>query len=92
MTLRNVCQQIETIADYSGRKDKESVIAEFQDDPIFRKVVNYSLNPFLKYNMSGIRYNPDPITYQEHQNIDSIFKMLDYLSGKNGASNDEKLF
>jgi DNA ligase-1 len=42
--------------------------------------------------MSGIRYNPDPITYQEHQNIDSIFKMLDYLSGKNGASNDEKLF
>ena len=92
MSLAHVHSIIDNLSLMSGRLDKEAYIDLHKDDELFRKVINYALDPFLMYNMSGIGYSPTPDRFQEYQNIESIFKMLDHLAKKNGATNDEKFF
>ena len=92
MSLAHVFSIIDNISLMPGRLDKEAYIDLHKDDELFRKVVNYALNPFMMYNMTQVGYNPTPDRFQEYQNLDSIFKMLDHLSSKNGATNQEKEF
>jgi DNA ligase-1 len=92
MSLAPIFEILDTLSSMPGRLDKEATIDLHKDNELFRKVVNYTLNPFMMYNMTQCGYNPTPDRFQEYQNIDSIFKMLDHLAKKNGASNDEKEF
>lgn len=92
MSLAHVFNIIDHIAQIPGRLDKEAYIELHKDDELFRKVVTYALDPYMMYNMTQIGYNPTPDRFQEYQNVESIFKMLDHLAKKNGATNDEKLF
>jgi DNA ligase-1 len=93
MSLKHIYEAIQDIAAYSGRIDKENCIEKYKNDPLFKAVVHFAVNPFKKYNMTSVDYIPEHVTEEvkTHQTNDNIFKMLNYLESKNGATNADKL-
>lgn len=86
MSLKNVYEKLETIASYSGKKDKDNLISKYiQEDKLFKKTVFYALHPFKRYNTTQVNYNESA----NPQEIVKIFKMLEYLSQKRGANDKE---
>jgi DNA ligase-1 len=92
MSLKSVYDKIEEIASHSARTDKEAIINRYRKDELFKKSIYYALNPFLRFNIADLLFNPQPEKFPEYKNNESIFNMLDYLSAKNGATNAEKEF
>lgn len=92
MSLKSVYEKIDQIACFSARTDKEATINRYRNDDLFRKCAYYALNPFLRFNISDVKFNPNPEKYPEYKNIESIFNMLDYLAAKRGATDQEKEF
>jgi len=91
MSLKSVHTILEDIAAHSGRLEKEAIINNRRNDEIFTKVIYYMLNPYMTFNMTSIPFAPDAL-FSEYKNNQSIFDMLDYLSAKNGATDQEKQF
>jgi len=77
--------------------NKEDMLIQNLKDPIFgkilRKVLDYMTNPKYSFQIKQIKYCvyfDDPIA-SENQNVNSIFKMLDYLIEKEGNPSDEEI-
>ena len=92
MSLKSVHTILEDINSHSGRLEKESIINNRRLDAKFVKVMNYMLNPYLRFNLSKIEFTPDPTQYAGYKNDDAIFSMLDFLATKRGATDQEKNF
>lgn len=92
MSLKSVYEKIEKIASFSARTDKEVTINNYRNDELFKKCIIYALNPFLRFNIADLKFNHQPDKYPEYKNNESIFNMLDYLSTKKGATDQEKEF
>ena len=88
MSLKPIYQRLETINQDSSRLGKEKLIKQYCMDPLFVKVVYYAVNPYLKFNTTQITYH-ETLIPDEQQTIENIFKMLDYLSQKRGATNED---
>ncbi|MCF8354306.1 MAG: hypothetical protein K9H48_07620 [Melioribacteraceae bacterium] len=91
MSLKNVYIILEKIATHSGRIDKENLIKANLNEPYFRKVMYYALNKFIMFNTTRISFlELDEQTKEQYlQSPDNIFQMLDYLSQKTGATDDD---
>lgn len=85
MSLGPIFNQLEEIKNHSKRTDKEKLISEFSKNPIFNKVVYYTLNPFKRYNTTRINYIPN----SNPTDLNNIFNYLDELSNKNGATDND---
>ena len=77
-------------------KDKKDLLKKHLDDPIFgktlKRVLEYITNDF-KFNLKQIRYCvyfDDPIA-AEHQHVNGIFNMLDFLNSKQDDPSDEEI-
>jgi len=92
MSLKSVHAILEDINNHSGRLEKEAIINNRRNDAKFVKVMNYMLNPYLRFNISKIDFTPDPTQYSQYKNDEAIFGMLDFLSAKRGATDQEKTF
>ena len=92
MSLKSVHTILEDISNHSGRLEKEAIINNRRNDAKFTKVIQYMLNPYLRFNISKIKYTPDPTQYSQYKTDDAIFGMLDFLSAKRGATDQEKNF
>lgn len=92
MSLKSVYDKLEEIASFSGRLDKEATINRYRKDELFEKVIYYTLNPFMRFNISSLQFSPNPNKYNEYKSNKSIFDMLDYLVTKRGATNEEREF
>lgn len=92
MSLKSVYEKLDQIANFNARTDKEATINRYRKDDLFRKSIYYALNPFLRFNIADLNFNPNPDKYPEYKNIQSIFNMLDYLATKRGATDAEKEF
>ena len=56
MGLKSVHKILESISDKPGRLDKEELIQKHENDGLFRKCINYILNPYLRYNIGEIKF------------------------------------
>jgi len=87
MGLQSVKEKLDTIEAVSSTNDKKDLLKRYLIDPLFRRVVA------LAYSQ-GYTFNVNDATYVESDNpndsVEEIFKYLDYLREKNGATNDEK--
>lgn len=92
MSLKSVYDKLDQIASYSGRLDKEATINRYRKDELFKKVIFYALNPFMRFNISTLDFSPNPNKYNEYKSTKSIFDMLDYLTTKRGATDAEREF
>lgn len=77
--------------------NKEDVLRNFLSDPIFgktlRRTLEYVTDKKHFFRLKRIRYCVffDDKVAAEHQNVDSIFDMLDYLSEKPKDSSDDEI-
>ena len=93
MSLSNVLEIINEIGNVSSRLAKEEIIKNNRDNKEFERVVKYALNPFWQYNTKRINFQKNLpkefINEYMDETHDNIFRMLDYLSEKKGATDDE---
>lgn len=89
MTLSNVYLNLECINSNSSRLAKEKMIQKFCKDPLFVKVAYLALNPYIKFNTTQVNFNNLPAKNGYERNLDNLFKMLNYLSQKRGATNED---
>lgn len=91
--LLDVYNILEDISNTSSRNAKLDIINNNKNDELFKKVVYYAYNPFKVYKTTSVVLNDlsniDSSKY-ENINIDILFDYLDYLSAKNGATDEEK--
>jgi len=67
---------VETVAGYSGKKDKIALLEEFLEDEDFRRIINYTYNPFNTYGIANI---PDRATSGSGEFNDNTYDILDEL-------------
>lgn len=82
MNFKEINQVIESIAATSGAKAKKKIIAANISDPDFQRVVKYALDQSKHYNLTDLP-EPNGVT------VGDIFKHLDYLASKRGATQGE---
>jgi len=93
-SLKVIYEMLESINQKSD--NKEDILKKYLNDPIFgstlRKVLDYITNQDLKFPLKRINYCLyfDDKIAAEHQNVDSIFEMLDYISIKQSDPSDEE--
>lgn len=87
MSLKNVSLILDELTNNSSTLAKEEIIKQHIDDYDFKRTVLYALNPFKVFNTTRVYY----VENQNHNKLsnDKIFSMLDYLSKKSGATNDD---
>jgi TFIIF-interacting CTD phosphatase-like protein len=77
--------------------DKEDILRTQLTDPIFgktlRKVLDYITDDKRTFSVKKISYCVyfDDKLAAENQNVDGIFEMLDYISGKTSGISDEEI-
>lgn len=77
--------------------DKEDKLRTYLKDPIFgktlRKVLEYMIDNKYIFSVKKIKYCVyfDDKLAAENQNVDGIFEMLDYISGKTTGISDEEV-
>ncbi len=89
MSLKRSYKMLSKLADTSSTNEKVSLLKKFLQDEQFKKVILYTLDERLKYNIKQIP------KYQNKTNLftgsnKQIFKELDKLSKQTGASNLDK--
>jgi hypothetical protein len=84
MSLAYIYDLLENINNFPGRLDKESLIEEYSKNNVFTYIVQLALDPIIKFNTTRVDYIPGNTT-----SLDDLFKMLIYISSKNGTTNDE---
>ena len=89
MSLQNVYSKLENINSDSSRIAKEKLIKEYCEDPLFVKVATLALNPYMKFNTTQVDFNNATLPDGYERNLDNLFNMLDYLSKKKGATNED---
>jgi len=93
MSLSNVLYILDEIGSESSRIGKEEIIKNNCNNANFKKVVQYALNPFSKYNTKKIEYynslQEEFIKEYMDDSHNNIFQMLDYLNEKRGATDEE---
>jgi DNA ligase-1 len=78
--MREVYNIITQLRNTSSRNDKERILKENLNNELFRKVLYYTYNPFLKYGISN--ETMIPISSWKSA-FDDFFKMLDILAKSN---------
>src|SRR6056297_1536630 len=93
MSLSNVLYILDEIGSESSRIGKEEIIKNNCNNANFKKVVQYALNPFSKYNTKKIEYynslQEEFVKEYMDDSHNNIFQMLDYLCEKRGATDEE---
>lgn len=87
MGLECVYDILEEINNVSSRLGKIDVIKKHINNELFKKVVKYAYDPYMKFNVKKIQY----IESEDNKDIndEDIFKMLNYLASKRGATSLE---
>lgn len=98
-TLKPVHEALETIANEPSTLKKLELIKGFIADqsiaPMLRKVVSYTLNPFMRFNMKEFPKFKDDEEYEEYltenpPDVEKMFAYLNFMSTKQGATHDEQ--
>jgi hypothetical protein len=94
-SLKEIYKMLESLN--NSITNKEEKLIKYLDDPIFggtfRRVLEYISYDKYIFGLKQIKYCvyfEDPIA-AEHQNVDSIFEMLDYLNQKEGDPSDDEI-
>lgn len=86
-SLKQVYDALLDLAADRSRKIKESKIKKYLDLEYFKEVIIYTYDYNKTYNVTNINF-VNNLNYD--LSVNGIFKYLDYLSSKRGASNQEK--
>jgi len=86
MSLKTVLEQLTIIENITSTNDKVAKLAEFLEDPTFRKVIQYAYNQGWAYNLKEVNF----VEESTATDISNIFDYLDFLKQKGGATNVEK--
>lgn len=86
MSLKSVYQILQNISNTSKSTEKIKIIKENSNNSEFKRVVFYALDYNKVYNISSVEF----ISSTDKHSNDEIFKFLDFLNTKNGATNEEK--
>ena len=89
MSLKPVYNILQKIAEESSTLKKIKIIEENKNNDQFKKVVFYALDYSKVYNISNLEFQLRCRMVSD--NNQEIFDCLDYLSTKNGATDDDKL-
>lgn len=93
MSLKPVLNILDEISDVSGTNDKLEIIKNYKDNNDFAKVVDLALNIYKKFNTTRVAFIPDLTEDFKKKyltdNHSGLWQMLDYLSSKNGATNED---
>lgn len=87
MSLKNVYDILQKIAAEPKTTEKIKIIRENSTAENFKNVIFYALDYNKVYNMSYLNYYPEEKT---KSTPNEIFRFLDHLSGRNGATLEEK--
>ena len=97
ISLKQIYIMLEEINKKMDDHGKIGLLKEYLSDPIFgnvfRKVLVYIASSRRSYKLKRINYCIyfDDKIAAEHQNVDSIFTMLDYLNEKTSDASDEEI-
>jgi DNA ligase 1 len=85
-TLKPVLLAIDDIASDNSRLIKEDKIKKYLSLPYFTDVIKYAYDYNKKYNVTFVPF----VDHEYDIQIKVLFEYLDYLSGLNGASDNQK--
>lgn len=92
-SLKPILEILDDIADTSSRNEKSEILETYLKDkvigPTFKKVLRYTLDPFLKYHVTDLPQVKLTSTKVKPR-VDDIFTYLDYLASKTGCTDFEK--
>lgn len=83
----NSINGIYSLINTSGMKEKQNVIKEYSNDEDFRKLLYYSLNPLITYNLSESTLTNKCSQEYDAESFRNIFDCCEYLSSLRGADN-----
>ena len=85
--MHEVLATLNRVKATSSKKEKESILRDaLSISPLLQKVAKYALNQGRYYNLTGL---PEVGANGTPENIDGIFKCLDSLAAKRGATHAE---
>jgi len=95
MSLKPVYDILQLISETSKSSEKLKIIKQYETNSDFSKVVELCLNIYKRYNVTKLEFikldNEFKSKYMTEDHI-NLWKMLDYLTTKNGATNDDNLW
>lgn len=83
--MKSVLKILDKIQNESSINNKIEIIKKNKDNKLFKKVVLYALDYNKVFNISEIQKGK-----RFNVNVDQIFKFLDTMSSKRGATNEDK--
>ena len=88
--MRTVIELIKQLQGMSGTNSKLKLLKDNSNNELFKKVLYYTYNPYLKYGLSEevldklMKYDDEFIVpLHVNNDVDSIFKLLDKLATNN---------
>ena len=85
--MKTVLDVLKRVGATSSKKEKEAILkVALPSNELLRRVAQYALNQGQSYNLTGL---PEVGTNGTAENIDGIFKCLDALAAKRGATHAE---
>ena len=85
--MKTVLDVLKRVGATSSKKEKEAILkVALPSNELLRRVAQYALNQGQSYNLTGL---PEVGTNGTAENIDCIFKCLDALAAKRGATHAE---
>lgn len=85
--MKSIMEKLTTLANEPSKLAKVGLLKEYLKSEKFRVVVEMTLDETLHYNISKL---PTNVPKQIEPNFDALMDYLYFLSGKQGASIDEK--
>lgn len=82
----HILHRIESVAETSSRTNKERLLAEHLQDPLFAKVCRYAYDPFITFGISA----PEKLTLLPGQRDEIDFDLLDRLAARRLTGNAAK--
>ncbi len=93
MSLKPVLDILNQISDTPKNTEKVEIIEKYKDYPDFQRVVELALNIYKRFNTTRVSYIKDltPEFKEKYltKNHESLWKMLNYLTTKNGATDED---
>lgn len=89
--MKEVYNIIQLLKQTPSRIAKENILEKYKNHKLLKLCVKYCYHPQLKFNVQKIQFvkNIDDKFRRQYGNVESLFKMLDYLASKRGCTQEE---
>jgi DNA ligase-1 len=89
--MKEVCDIIQLLKQTPSRLGKENILEKYKNHQLFKLCVKYAYHPKLKFNVKNVKFvkKVSEDFKRQYGNIETLFKMLDYLANKRGCTQQE---